>query len=1154
MDDSNVRTYADSLDDPPNSRLFLVTSKSTTDEVFIAQSRSSGSHRDVEDEELTRIFIMIPKTFTEEDLKEKFKEYGDIEYCIVIRNKTTGESKGLGYVRYLKPSQAAMAIENCDRNYRAILAEPKNRTSASCENDYFSTPRFDHMSHDPGMNSYPFAEAGNFGVNEIRGSDSITKCLLVSSRASLSQEQMFNLFDLIPGLDNCEMQRDPYGYNKGQALVRYNNVGSAVYAKEKLHGFEYPPGNRLVLTYIEDGEEKSSPVGMMALQLVTAQMMSMVWSSPVGQQLMKPNSCKESYDTSCKEMKPECSADVAEGVVKEVCRAKQPGKIAGVSMANQQRGHHLRTMSSEEKTLTPVHKTSTPTHKSGSSTSSHRDSRQCTVMLEGSDSSDSDVFLSDTMPDTESISLVKCTVMLEGSDSSDSDVFLSDTMPDTESISLVKIQKGKLHGSIDIGLSVMSIKKKARRIDLDTEEHIYHLKVKSQEVFDAWVSKLRHHRLYRQNEIVRSPRDAPFHMFPSPNAESAMNAAGSEGKTKPKTLPWQPPIPSTSSLPASYSNGQSKVAAWLQESEEMDKCAEELANCQSGLVELSRLLQNLEILQRTQSAPNFTDMQVFGCSLRHLRAVKVSNFLLKTFPTTDTVNVDIPLSASMTPVRLHSSNPNLCADLVDFQPPVSRLADTLECATDYIKLQEEFCLIAQKVHSLLKSAFNTVAIEKEKIKQLISEQELVGHTAQIMTLKRSLSQALTQNAELRTRLHRIHSESVLSEQVVSVNIIPSTDEPNEQIHISLPLTQQASNESRLSMSESVSEFFDAQEVLLSASSSENEGSDDESYVSDVSDNFSEDNASVADNRQIPNGDLAGGGFRNGRRTCLPAPSPDTSNINLWNILRNNIGKDLSKVSMPVELNEPLNTLQHLCEELEYTELLDKAAETEDPYERMILIAAFAVSGYSSTYYRAGSKPFNPVLGETYECIREDKGLCFFAEQVSHHPPISACHCESKKFTFWQDIRWKNKFWGKSMEILPIGIVNVALPKYGDHYEWNKVTTCIHNILSGTRWIEHYGEITIRNTKSFTDMHTDEGCYLQFLEEGNVEAATNEKQRIEDLQRSRRRYIEENNIEYQPRFFKKVIDANQREKWVTNNTYWELRKVPGFSTLENPQLW
>lgn len=51
----------------------------------------------------------------------------------------------------------------------------------------------------------------------------------------------------------------------------------------------------------------------------------------------------------------------------------------------------------------------------------------------------------------------------------------------------------------------------------------------------------------------------------------------------------------------------------------------------------------------------------------------------------------------------------------------------------------------------------------------------------------------------------------------------------------------------------------------------------------------------------------------------------------------------------------------------------------------VLIAAFAASGYASTYFRAGSKPFNPVLGETYECIREDKGFRFFSEQVKLVP-------------------------------------------------------------------------------------------------------------------------------------------------------------------------
>lgn len=50
----------------------------------------------------------------------------------------------------------------------------------------------------------------------------------------------------------------------------------------------------------------------------------------------------------------------------------------------------------------------------------------------------------------------------------------------------------------------------------------------------------------------------------------------------------------------------------------------------------------------------------------------------------------------MSQVRLHSSNPNLCAELADFQAPVTRLTDSIDSASDYIKLQEDFCIIAQK--------------------------------------------------------------------------------------------------------------------------------------------------------------------------------------------------------------------------------------------------------------------------------------------------------------------------------------------------------------------------------------------------------------------------------------------------------------------------
>lgn len=43
---------------------------------------------------------------------------------------------------------------------------------------------------------------------------------------------------------------------------------------------------------------------------------------------------------------------------------------------------------------------------------------------------------------------------------------------------------------------------------------------------------------------------------------------------QPNSCPWQSPLPSSSSLPSTCTTGQRKVAAWLQDSEEMDRCAE----------------------------------------------------------------------------------------------------------------------------------------------------------------------------------------------------------------------------------------------------------------------------------------------------------------------------------------------------------------------------------------------------------------------------------------------------------------------------------------------------------------------------------------------------------------------------------------------------
>lgn len=95
--------------------------------------------------------------------------------------------------------------------------------------------------------------------------------------------------------------------------------------------------------------------------------------------------------------------------------------------------------------------------------------------------------------------------------------------------------------------------------------------------------------------------------------------------------------------------------------------------------------------------------------------------------------------------------------------------------------------------------------------------------------------------------------------------------------------------------------------------------------------------------------------------------------------------------MPVYFNEPLSLNQKMAESMEYIDLLEKASNEPNPQIRMAYVAAFNASRYCAVVGRT-TKPFNSLLGETYELVTSK--YRFFSEQVSHHPPITAYHCES----------------------------------------------------------------------------------------------------------------------------------------------------------------
>lgn len=183
-------------------------------------------------------------------------------------------------------------------------------------------------------------------------------------------------------------------------------------------------------------------------------------------------------------------------------------------------------------------------------------------------------------------------------------------------------------------------------------------------------------------------------------------------------------------------------------------------------------------------------------------------------------------------------------------------------------------------------------------------------------------------------------------------------------------------------------------------------------------------------------------------------------LNLWSIMKNCIGKDLSKIPMPVNFSEPLSMLQRLTEDYEYAEILDAAAKCTDPCEQLAYVAAFTVSSYSTTANRTG-KPFNPLLGETYECDRtDDLGWRSISEQVSHHPPMVAQFCEGKEWRCWQEFTMTSKFRGKYLQVTPMGTAHVEFVSSRNRYSWRKVTTTVHNIIVGKLWVDHHGDMEI----------------------------------------------------------------------------------------------
>lgn len=124
--------------------------------------------------------------------------------------------------------------------------------------------------------------------------------------------------------------------------------------------------------------------------------------------------------------------------------------------------------------------------------------------------------------------------------------------------------------------------------------------------------------------------------------------------------------------------------------------------------------------------------------------------------------------------------------------------------------------------------------------------------------------------------------------------------------------------------------------------------------------------------------------------------------------------------------------------------------------------------------------------------------------------IVACHCEGKGWKFWGDSNLKSKFWGRSIQLDPVGLLTVEFDD-GEIFQWSKVmtndstiipllknkyfkyylylvvylfflcqvTTSIYNLILGKLYCDHYGTMRIQGNHDYS-------CKLKFKEQSIID--------------------------------------------------------------------
>merc|ERR1719282_1922706 len=194
-----------------------------------------------------------------------------------------------------------------------------------------------------------------------------------------------------------------------------------------------------------------------------------------------------------------------------------------------------------------------------------------------------------------------------------------------------------------------------------------------------------------------------------------------------------------------------------------------------------------------------------------------------------------------------------------------------------------------------------------------------------------------------------------------------------------------------------------------------------------------------------------------------------------------IGMDLTKIVLPTFILERRSLLEMYADFFAHPDIFTDISIMKTPEERMVQVLRWYLSSFSaSRKSTVAKKPYNPIIGEMFRCYYpvpaltspasvtpapvpwcSATDLVFLAEQVSHHPPVSAFYtkCQARNISFTGHIYTKSAFLGMSVAVHNIGEGKVSVLSHGEYYVLTFPSAYGRSILT-TPWVELGGAAKI----------------------------------------------------------------------------------------------